>query len=75
MYLRNRQLQREQLRQVSRRSVLGGAAALAATQTLSAFDEREDDNQPSFAYVGAYTPNSAGFYLFQLALQTESSRN
>ena len=61
--------QRGPLRQVSRRNVLGGAAALAAAQTVSALADHDDDDRrsgPIFAYVGAYTPNSAGFYLFQV---------
>ncbi len=58
--------------QVSRRSLLGGAAALAAMQSRSArADEGRDDNphnnNPILAYVGAYTPNSTGFYLFQVS--------
>ncbi len=71
MDLKTLQPQRNPLRQVSRRNVLGGAAALAAAQTVSAFADHDDDGDednrgvPFFAYVGAYTPNSTGFYLFQ----------
>src|SRR3954452_3233406 len=60
------------LSRVSRRGLLGGAAGLAATQTLPALSDRDDDFRggPIFAYVGAYTPNSTGFYLFQVNLST-----
>ena len=67
--LKKLQPQRDPLRQVSRRMALGGVAALAAAQAVSAFDDHEDDDGhkgPIFAYVGAYTPNSSGFYLFQV---------
>jgi hypothetical protein len=62
--------QRVSLRRVSRRSFLGGAAALAATRTVvPALADREDNPHitgPIFAYVGTYTPNSTGFYRFQV---------
>jgi 6-phosphogluconolactonase len=53
----------------SRRSLIGGAAALAAARAIPVRAERDDDNShnsPTLAYVGAYTPNSTGFYLFQV---------
>jgi len=53
---------------ISRRNILRGAALMAGAATLNA---SEDDDSPSskkpiLAYVGAYTPNSQGIYLFSL---------
>ncbi len=53
-----------------RRSFLKGAALLAAGGSAPVLaDEKDDDNPsraPILAYVGAYTPNGQGIYLFSL---------
>src|SRR5438270_13454582 len=57
---------------VSRRSLLKGAAVLAAARPGSALDD--DDGRGAtgtiHAYVGSYTPNGQGIYLFQVNLAT-----
>jgi 6-phosphogluconolactonase len=53
---------------VSRRSLLKGAAALAAARTAAPLlaDDDEHSGAPILAYVGAYTPNGQGIYLFSM---------
>src|SRR6185437_14493857 len=60
---------------ISRRVVLAGAAVLAAGQAVPALAQVEGDNDRPrqgkvLAYVGTYTPNGQGIYLFQVDLST-----
>src|SRR5260370_2293517 len=52
---------------VSRRNLLKSAALLAAAKsgTLHA-DDDDKPHAPILAYVGAYTPNGQGIYLFSM---------
>ncbi len=56
---------------VSRRGLLKGAAALAAARFAPALarEDRPEDGT-ILAYVGTYTPNGQGIYLFSLNLST-----
>jgi 6-phosphogluconolactonase len=54
---------------ITRRRVLTGAAALAAVAAAVRWTRAiADPNSPVLAYVGAYTPNGQGIYLFSLDL-------
>jgi 6-phosphogluconolactonase (cycloisomerase 2 family) len=57
---------------ISRRAILKGAAALAAVPVTSftSFLAQGAPHGSVLAYVGAYTPNGQGIYLFSLDLAT-----
>jgi 6-phosphogluconolactonase len=55
---------------VSRRALLKGAAALAFTPMMSFMAQAAPQQGSVLAYVGAYTPNGQGVYLFSLDLGT-----
>jgi 6-phosphogluconolactonase len=54
---------------ISRRTLLKTSAVLAAAPSASR-SERGDPHRSTFAYVGAYTPNGQGIYLFSFNSET-----
>jgi 6-phosphogluconolactonase len=66
------QPQRDSLGAISRRGFLKGAAAIAAAGSAPALAQRDPDEdnagsgQTILAYVGTYTPNGQGIYLFSV---------
>ena len=61
---------KQDLGAISRRSLMTGAAAFAAMSSTSLKAEEEDDRGSILAYVGTYTPNGQGIYLFRASLAT-----
>ena len=59
---------------ISRRDLLRGSAALAMSATALAQQAKAQGDsgagRPSLAYVGCYTPNGLGIYLFQVNSNT-----
>src|SRR6266851_3741134 len=56
---------------IARRTLLKSAVALAVTPVASAVAREDDKPKGSMlAYVGSYTPNGQGIYLFSLDLST-----
>jgi 6-phosphogluconolactonase (cycloisomerase 2 family) len=71
MEKRNTQVERDKFATVSRRHLLKGAAALAAA--AQAPIRADDDNNPPksiLLYIGSYTPNGQGIYLFSMNTST-----
>jgi len=66
MERRNTRVERDTFAMVSRRHLLKGAAAIAAA--AQAPIRADDDGHPPaiLAYVGSYTPNGQGIYLFSM---------
>lgn len=72
MKIRDAQRPRDPLA-VSRRSLLKGTAVLAAARTAAPLLAEDDDDHsgaPILAYVGSYTPNGQGIYLFSMNRST-----
>ena len=64
MHSQNSPSRRASLGGVTRRDLLVGAAALAASRPVYGFQRGGRDT--SLAYVGCYTPNGLGIYLFRV---------
>jgi 6-phosphogluconolactonase len=60
---------RSWLGEVTRRDLLLGGAALAASRPMSGLAQR--GKATSLAYVGCYTPNGSGIYLFRVEANGE----
>src|SRR5438128_1326734 len=67
-----RQYLRDSLGSVSRRNLLKGATILAATRPGPALEDDDGHGRRGtvHAYVGTYTPNGQGIYLFQVNVAT-----
>jgi 6-phosphogluconolactonase (cycloisomerase 2 family) len=64
MHSQNSLSRRVSLGEVTRRELLIGATALAASGPISGFAQK--GKATSLAYVGCYTPNGLGIYLFRV---------
>jgi 6-phosphogluconolactonase (cycloisomerase 2 family) len=55
---------------ISRRGLLKSAAVLTTVNSVSVFADNDGPAGTRLLYIGAYTPNGAGIYLFSLNLAT-----